>query len=126
MLSRDSIATVIKTFFAELDDVRDGGKRREKDSSYTGFYKSYFNQNRTWFLMAPVSDITTFFSDDPIHKLEMFTELLYRDARELADTALQTVIYHKLLELYDIIDQKSMEFSLERMNRVAELKELLK
>ena len=27
MLSRDLIATVIKTFFEELDDVRDGGKR---------------------------------------------------------------------------------------------------
>lgn len=125
MLSRDLIATVIKTFFEELDDVRDGGKREGKESPYAGFYSLYFNKEREWFMQASVSEITTFFADDPIYKLEMLTELLYRDARRLTDAELQGILYRKLVELYEVVDVRSMEFSMERMNRVAELKELL-
>lgn len=125
MLSRDLIATVIKTFFEELDDVRDGGKRAEQESPYAGFYDLYFKKDREWFIQSPVSEITTFFADDPIYKLEMLTELLYRDARRLTDAELQGILYRKLVELYDVIDVRSMEFSVDRMNRVAELKELL-
>ena len=125
MLSRDLIATVIKTFFEELDDVRKGGKQSEAGSVYSGFYVSYFNKEREWFLRSEVSEITVFFADDPIYKLEMLTELLYRDARKLTDAEIQGIMYRKIIELYEVIDARSMEFSVERMNRVAELKQLL-
>lgn len=125
MLSRDLIATVIKTFFEELDDVRDGGKQNGEESLYAGFYTSYFARERDWFIQAPVTEITTFFADDPIYKLEMLTELIYRDARRLTDAEIQGAMYRKIIELYDVIDARSMEFSVERMNRVAELKQLL-
>ena len=42
MLSRDLIATVIKTFFEELDNVRDGGRREKQGNSYAGIYAAYF------------------------------------------------------------------------------------
>lgn len=125
MLSRDLIATVIKTFFEELDNVRDGGKHIENESPYADFYISHFNKDRDWFLKSDVSEITTFFADDPIYKLEMLTELLYRDARKLTDAEIQAIMYRKIIELYEVIDKRSMEFSMERMNRVVELKQLL-
>lgn len=125
MLSRDLIATVVKTFFEELDDVRDGGKKMDSESLYTDFYSSYFNRDREWILKVPVSELTCFLADEPIHKLEMLAELMLRDAHSLADVNMQRIIYQKVLELYDIIDIRSMEFSLERMTRRAELKYLL-
>ena len=125
MLSRDLIASVVKTFFEELDDVRDAGWKADAESPYAGLYLSYFKQKREWFLQAKVSEITTFFADDPIYKLEMLTELLYRDARCLTDAELQAVMYRKIIELYDLIDVRSQEFSIERMNRVAELRQYL-
>lgn len=120
MLSRDLIATVVKTFFEELEEVRDGG-----DVSYEWFYTTYFQRQRDWFLQASGREITAFLADDPIHKLEMLTELLYRDARSLADADMQRVIYQKVLELYEEIDTRSKEFSMERMNRVAHIKQFL-
>lgn len=120
MLSRDLIATVVKTFFEELEEVRDGG-----DASYEWFYTTYFQRQRDWFLQASGREITAFLADDPIHKLEMLTELLYRDARSLADADMQRVIYQKVLELYEEIDTRSKEFSMERMNRVAHIKRFL-
>jgi len=84
MLARDLIATVIKTFFEELDDVRDGKRQMNDESPYAGMYASYFNKDRDWFIQADTEEITTFFADDPIYKLEMLTELIYRDGMMLA------------------------------------------
>lgn len=124
MLSRDLIATVVKTFFEELSDVRNGGKADGQESPYTAFYSSYFSREREWFLKASVQDITMFLADDPIQKLEMLAELMFRDSRSLTDTELQGMMYRKIMGLYDVIDVRSMEFSMERMNRMALLKEL--
>ena len=125
MLSRDLIATVIKTFFEELDNVRDGGHREEQGNSYAGFYAAYLNKERDWFLQAPVAEITTFLADDPIYNLEMLVDLMFRDARAMTDFDMQRVICQKVLELYEVIDFRSQEFSIERMNRTVELKKLL-
>lgn len=124
MLSRDLIATVVKTFFEELSDVRDGGKADGQESPYTSFYSSYFSRERGWFLEASVPDITMFLADDPIHKLEMLAELMFRDSRSLTDAELQRMMYRKIIGLYDVIDTRSMEFSIERMNRRVQLQEL--
>lgn len=125
MLARDLIATVIKTFFEELDDVRDGKRQTSDESPYAGMYASYFNKDRDWFIQADTEEITTFFADDPIYKLEMLTELIYRDARRLADAEIQAILYRKIIELYEVIDIRSQEFSMDRMNRTTELKQWL-
>lgn len=59
------------------------------ESPYAGMYASYFNKDRDWFIQADTEEITTFFADDPIYKLEMLTELIYRDARRLTDAGIQ-------------------------------------
>lgn len=125
MLARDLIATVIKTFFEELDDVRDGKRQMNDESPYAGMYASYFNKDRDWFIQADTEEITTFFADDPIYKLEMLTELIYRDARTLTDAGIQAILYRKIIELYEVIDIRSQEFSMDRMNRTTELKQWL-
>lgn len=125
MLSRDLIATVIRTFFEELADVRDGVRGENQESAYAGFYSAHFGRERDWFIKAETSEITALFVDDPIYKLQMLTELMYRDARKFTDAEIQAVMYRKIIELYEVIDNRTMEFSIERMNRVAELKELL-
>ncbi|GAA6371635.1 hypothetical protein [Odoribacter splanchnicus] len=125
MLARDLIATVIKTFFEELDDVRDGKRQMNDESPYAGMYASYFNKDRDWFIQADTEEITTFFADDPIYKLEMLTELIYRDARRLTDAGSQAILYRKIIELYEVIDIRSQEFSMDRMNRTTELKQWL-
>ena len=125
MLARDLIATVIKTFFEELDDVRDGKRQMNDESPYAGMYASYFNKDRDWFIQADTEEITTFFADDPIYKLEMLTELIYWDARWLTDAGIQAILYRKIIELYEVIDIRSQEFSMDRMNRTTELKQWL-
>lgn len=117
MLSRDLIASIIRTFHESLEDVRDGG--------YENLYTAYFNKEREWFLQAQAKDITTFLADDPIYKTEMLSELLYRDARRLTDTELQGILYRKIILLYENIDARSQIFSLERSKRIQELKEQL-
>ena len=126
MLARDLIATVIKTFFEELDDVRDG-KRQMNDESplLPECTLLNFNKDRDWFIQADTGEITTFFADDPIYKLEMLTELIYRDARRLTDAGIQAILYRKIIELYEVIDIRSQEFSMDRMNRTTELKQWL-
>lgn len=124
MLSRNLIATVIKTFFEELDDRRDGG-RKGQESRYVDLYIHYFKRDREWFIKAEARDITAFFADDPFYKLEMLAELMYRDARTEMNEGERWIIYRKLIELYDVIDMRSGEFSMERMNRVAELKQAI-
>lgn len=123
MLSRDLIASVIKTFVEELDDVRDGGKRTGSAPTYAAFYPTYFNRDRDWFIGASLPEITDLFAGDPIYKLEMLAELLYREAQELAEATLQKKLYRKIIDLYEVIDMQSREFSIERMNRIAELKQ---
>ncbi|MEG0795942.1 MAG: hypothetical protein RR397_05460 [Odoribacter sp.] len=122
MLARDLVASVIKTFFEELEDVRDGGGQKETTSPYANMYATHFKKDREWFIKAETTEITTFFVDDPVYKLEMLVELLYRDARQLTDAELQGILYRKIIVLYEEIDLRSMAFSVERMNRVAELK----
>ena len=119
MLARDLIATVIKTFFEELDDVRDGKRQMNDESPYAGMYASYFNKDRDWFIQADTEEITTFFADDPIYKL------IYWDARRLTDAGIQAILYRKIIELYEVIDIRSQEFSMDRMNRTTELKQWL-
>lgn len=125
MLSRDLTASVIKTFFGELGDIRDGRRNTETACPFAGLYLPYFHQERDWFIRASVEDITDLFVDDPIAKLEMLTELIYEDARRLTNLETQAVMYRKIIELYEVIDARSMEFSIARMNRAAELKSLL-
>ena len=103
MLARDLIATVIKTFFEELDDVRDGKRQMNDESPYAGMYASYFNKDRDWFIQADTEEITTFF----------------------ADAGIQAILYRKIIELYEVIDIRSQEFSMDRMNRTTELKQWL-
>ena len=95
------------------------------ESPYAGMYASYFNKDRDWFIQADTGEITTFFADDPIYKLEMLTELIYRDARRLTDAGNQAILYRKIIELYEVIDIRSQEFSMDRMNRTTELKQWL-
>lgn len=123
MLSRDLIASVIKTFFEELDDVRDGEKRTGSAPTYAAFYPTYFNRDRDWFIGASLPEITDLFAGDPVYKLEMLAELLYREAQELAEVTMQKRLYRKIIDLYEVIDIQSREFSIERMNRIAELKQ---
>lgn len=125
MLAKDLIASVIKTFFEELDDIRDGNRKVQVESPYAEMYTSYFVKDRTWFMQADVKEITLFFADDPVYKLEMLVELLFRDARKVADAEIQAAMYRKIIALYDVVDIRSRDFSLERMNRVAELKRSL-
>lgn len=124
MLSRNLIATVRKTFFEELDDRRDGG-RKGQGARYADLYLSYFKRDRDWFMQAEVREITALFADDPFYKLEMLAELMYRDARTEMNEGERWVIYRKLIGLYDVIDVRSGEFSIDRMNRVAELKQAI-
>lgn len=123
MLSRDLIASVVRTFFEELNDVRDGGK--EKERRYVRFYMDYFQKESQFFVRGDMPEITAFFVDDPIQKIEMLAELMYRDAGCMPDLDLQCVMYRRIIELYDLIDRRSMDFSIERMNRVAELRNKL-
>lgn len=125
MISRDLTATVVKTFFVELSDIRDGRRQTNIVCPFAGLYAAYFYQEREWFFRAKVQEITALFVDDPIDKLEMLVELMYRDVRCLTDAEVQGVMFRKILELYDVIDTRSMTFSLERTNRVDELKKLL-
>lgn len=125
MLSRDLTATVVKTFFEELDDVRDGGRRDEEYSPYVPLYTRYLKKEREWFLQVGVEDITVFFADDPIYKLEMLAELMYHDARSVADREIQAAMFRKIMALYDVIDIRSMEFSVGRMKRADEMKKWL-
>lgn len=125
MLSRDLTATVIKTFFAELGDIRDGRRRENVACPFAGLYMPYFHQEREWFIKSEVKEITALLVDDPIAKLEMLVELMYQDARCLTDAEIQGVMFRKIIELYDVIDSRSMEFSMERANRAEELKKLL-
>lgn len=55
----------------------------------------------------------------------MLTELLYQDVRRLTDAEIQGVMFRKIIELHEVIDTRSMEFSIERANRTEELKKLL-
>lgn len=55
----------------------------------------------------------------------MLTELIYRDARTLTDAGIQAILYRKIIELYEVIDIRSQEFSMDRMNRTTELKQWL-
>lgn len=125
MLSRDLTATVIKTFFVELGDIRDGRRQENAACPFAGLYMPYFHQEREWFFKADVKEITALLADDPIAKLEMLAELLYRDVRCLTDAEIQGIMFRKIIELYDVIDTRSMEFSIERANRTEELKKLL-
>ena len=78
-------------------DVRDGKRQMNDESPYAGMYASYFNKDRDWFIQADTEEITTFFADDPIYKLEMLTELIYRDARRLTDAGIQAILCAYLL-----------------------------
>lgn len=125
MLSRELTASVIKTFFGELGDIRDGGRNQDSEQPFAALYTSYFHRERDWFVGADVTEITAFLADDPIAKLEMLTELMYQDAHRTTNAAIQAAMFRKIIELYDVIDTRSMEFSLTRVNRAEELKKIL-
>ena len=41
------------------------------------------------------------------------------------DAGIQAILYRKIIELYEVIDIRSQEFSMDRMNRTPELKQWL-
>ena len=51
--------------------------------------------------------------------------MLYQDVRRLTDAEIQGVMFRKIIELHEVIDTRSMEFSIKRANRTEELKKLL-
>ena len=54
MLARDLIATVIKTFFEELDDVRDGKRQMNDESPYAGMYAFFISTKTGIGLSRPI------------------------------------------------------------------------
>lgn len=123
MLSRDLTASVIKTFFGELGDVRDGRREENSELSLARLYVPYFYREKMWFVNAGVPEITALLADDTIRRLEMLTELMYQDV--LTSVELRTTMCRKIIELYDVIDSQGQTFSLERTNRRLELQKLL-
>lgn len=128
MLARDLIAQVIRTFYEELDDVRDGGKLGDMEQRYGDLYMTYFQKDRKFFLRSNMEEIRAFFSEDPdaVYKYEMLAELMYREAGGVSDENLRQVMYSRIIELYEVLDLLSMDFSFVRMSRVQELKNELK
>ena len=56
----------------------------------------------------------------------MLTELIYRDARRLTDAGIQAILsIGRSSNYYEVIDIRSQEFSMDRMNRTTELKQWL-
>lgn len=126
LTSKLYVRLVIESFAASIVGLLSGCLTYDFPPSgtlkYADFYTAYFDKERDWYIEASVSDITALFAGDPVYKLELLAELLYREAQELADVAIQKRLYRKLIDLYEVIDLQSKEFSLERMNRIVALK----
>ena len=128
MLARDLIAQVIRTFYEELNDVRDGGRLGDMEQRYGDLYVAYFQRSREFFLNNDIKEIKAFFSEDPdaVYKYDMLAELMYREVKIVSDENLRQPMYLRIIELYEVLDSLSMDFSFVRMNRVQELKNELK
>lgn len=128
MLARDLIAQVIRTFYEELDDVRDGGRPGGEEQRYGDLYITYFQRDRSFFVESSVEEIVAFFSSDPdaVYKYEMLAELMYRESKIVEDESLRQAMFRRMIELYEALDTLSLDFSIVRMNRVEELKNGLK
>lgn len=123
MLSRDLIASVVKTFFEQLEDIRDGGKRQTE--AYAVLYQEYFHQNRDWFLEADLEVWMEKLPEEELYRAEMLSELMYRDALEISNQGQQQEVFRKVLALYSFLDRKSGDFSVIRMNRAMKMKKSL-
>ena len=73
-------------------------------------------------------------TDFPVFPVENITEEAFAvwklHAEEVllitpTDAGIQAILYRKIIELYEVIDIRSQEFSMDRMNRTTELKQWL-
>jgi hypothetical protein len=126
MFERDYIMRILQTFFDDLDKLIHG---REQDDEHEYFnalgelYLKYLRHNRLYVDTLPADALVATFREDAdgVFKAEMLAALLHHDGmwQERKD------LLEKSLALYRFINDSSKDFSMERVQTMHAIEDML-
>ncbi|HQN92919.1 MAG TPA: hypothetical protein PLQ09_02290 [Prolixibacteraceae bacterium] len=132
MIRKDYLMRLLKEFLDGLTELLTHAKNENNEQILArteGFYPTYLNQNRSFFIENSLSEIIpsiiTENEEESAIKCEMLAELLFLDANHMQDKDKQEDTYKKILFFFDYAEQHSTTFSENRMSKIATLKGIL-
>lgn len=132
MLERDYILRIVREFTQALEKLLDK-KKRLKESEYQleikSMYRSFFNHEAEFYYDSDSKYIVyelgqNYSGEDFNSQLEMITELLLIDANTKPKEEKEYLL-KKSLELLIVLDNNSKTYSLQRKNKINNLKKVL-
>ena len=124
MIERDYIVRVIQEFFKLINGLL--GKLNEDNADeihrqLQEVYSAYFGGSCQFFYQLSCEDLLGFIDSDEqfrhVERVEMLSELLYRDGLLTGDTILRNDLLGKALALIERVEKQSKSFSVERNDR---------
>ena len=132
MIRKDYLMRLLKEFLDGLTELLTHAKNENSEQFLArteGFYPTYLNQKRSFFIENSLSDIIqsiiTENEEESAIKCEMLAELLFLDANHMQDKDKQEDTYKKALFFFDYAEQHSTTFSENRMSKIGILKGIL-
>lgn len=129
MLSRDYISRIIQTFFEALEGVFGPVEENdeEMDKKLAHLYRNYFGKAREVFLAEEPEEMTRYLESDPdyLDKCGMLAEIMYREAKWTKDIEARRNLARRVIFLYDMINNRSTDYSLVYMNRIMEMENIM-
>lgn len=123
-MERDYILRVIQEFFKLINGLL--GKLNEDNADeihkqLQEVYSSYFDRSCQFFYRLSCDEMITLIDNDDqfrhVEKVEMLSELLYRDGLFTSNDVLRKDLLCKALALIERIEKQSKSFSVERNDR---------
>jgi len=124
MMERDYILRVIQEFFKLINGLL--GKLNEDNADeihkqLQEVYSAYFDRSCQFFYRLSCDEMITLIDNDDqfrhVEKVEMLSELLYRDGLFTSNDVLRKDLLCKALALIERIEKQSKSFSVERNER---------
>jgi len=127
MIQQDYIMRLIAEFFKRLERLLKKREPEQRREALKEMYKQYVGDSE-FFHTAEIDDIMhemeRFDADQRIYRLEMLAELLYVDA-DLSPYPMSDMLLEKSLVLFRYIDSHGRTFSLERLQKIANIQKRL-
>ncbi|MDO5570578.1 MAG: hypothetical protein Q4F97_03825 [Bacteroidales bacterium] len=129
MIKQDYLMAMIESFFKAIARVlkfKSNLPKPEIEKQLDDIYSEFLKNNREFFLSNDLNGIiSTFSSNDRMVKLNMLSEILYRELELFNLPERNKELALKLIDLYDYINENSKEYSIEREFRRSEIQKFI-
>lgn len=127
MLERDYIMRIIQEFMAALAQFLEKDEIKDKSEQMQELYNKYVGPSdflHTCSMDDLMDSFKRFDESERLYKMEMLAELYYAES-DFKIGAPRNMLLERALLLFNFIDKHSKTYSIDRLNKIADIKNKL-